>query len=120
MSSNKFHFSTQLIQIHEAQLKLSDWGMCVCVLRAPELLFGATIYGTGVDIWAIGCILAELLLRIPFLPGDSDLDQLTKIFRTLGSPTSENWPVCPNPFLVDKQVSFLPDTSGLKIGKLTP
>jgi cyclin-dependent kinase 7 len=32
--------------------------------RCPELLFGARIYGTGVDIWAVGCILAELLLRV--------------------------------------------------------
>lgn len=32
--------------------------------RCPELLFGARNYGTGVDIWAVGCILAELLLRV--------------------------------------------------------
>ena len=32
--------------------------------RPPELLFGARIYGTGVDMWAVGCILAELLLRV--------------------------------------------------------
>jgi len=51
------------------------------------------MYGTGIDIWAVGCILAELLLRVPFLPGDSDLDQLTKIFMAMGTPTEENWPV---------------------------
>ncbi|KAG9488161.1 hypothetical protein GDO78_007781 [Eleutherodactylus coqui] len=61
--------------------------------RSPELLFGARMYGVGVDMWAVGCILAELLLRVPFLPGDSDLDQLTKIFETLGTPTEEQWPV---------------------------
>ncbi|XP_030323588.1 cyclin-dependent kinase 7 isoform X3 [Calypte anna] len=60
--------------------------------RAPELLFGARMYGVGVDMWAVGCILAELLLRMPFLPGDSDLDQLTRIFETLGTPTEEQWP----------------------------
>ncbi|KAL7294710.1 hypothetical protein TKK_0012007 [Trichogramma kaykai] len=60
--------------------------------RAPELLFGARLYGTGIDMWAVGCILAELLLRVPFLPGESDLDQLTKIFQTLGTPTEETWP----------------------------
>lgn len=60
--------------------------------RCPELLFGARQYGTGVDIWAVGCILAELLLRVPFLPGDSDLDQITRIFQTLGTPTEEQWP----------------------------
>ncbi|KAM6362746.1 cyclin-dependent kinase 7 isoform 6-T6 [Pluvialis apricaria] len=60
--------------------------------RAPELLFGARMYGVGVDMWAVGCILAELLLRVPFLPGDSDLDQLTRIFETLGTPTEDQWP----------------------------
>lgn len=60
--------------------------------RAPELLFGARIYGAGVDIWATGCIVAELLLRVPFLPGDSDLDQLSRIFQVFGNPTENNWP----------------------------
>ncbi|XP_069483499.1 cyclin-dependent kinase 7 isoform X2 [Ambystoma mexicanum] len=60
--------------------------------RSPELLFGAKMYGVGVDMWAVGCILAELLLRVPFLPGDSDLDQLTRIFETLGTPVEEQWP----------------------------
>lgn len=64
--------------------------------RAPELLFGARIYGTGVDIWAVGCILAELLRRSPFLPGDSDLDQLEKIFDVFGTPNDTNWPVISN------------------------
>lgn len=67
--------------------------------RSPELLFGARQYGVGVDIWAVGCILAELLLRVPFLPGESDLDQLTKIFSALGTPSEESWP----------GVKFLPD-----------
>uniref|UniRef100_A0A6F9D9P4 [RNA-polymerase]-subunit kinase n=1 Tax=Phallusia mammillata TaxID=59560 RepID=A0A6F9D9P4_9ASCI len=43
-------------------------------------------------MWAVGCILTELLLRVPFLPGDSDLDQLSKIFETLGTPTEAMWP----------------------------
>ncbi|XP_052793792.1 cyclin-dependent kinase 7-like [Mya arenaria] len=60
--------------------------------RCPELLFGARNYGTGVDMWAVGCILAELLLRIPFLPGETDLDQLSKIFQCLGTPSKDDWP----------------------------
>ena len=39
--------------------------------RAPELLFGARIYGTGVDVWAVGCVLAEILQRLPFLAGET-------------------------------------------------
>lgn len=60
--------------------------------RAPELIFGARIYSTGIDMWAVGCILAELLLRVPFLPGETDLDQLNQIFKVLGSPSEEDWP----------------------------
>ena len=60
--------------------------------RAPELLFGARLYSTGVDIWAVGCILAEMLIKTPLLQGDSDLGQLSKIFEVCGSPTDENWP----------------------------
>lgn len=43
-------------------------------------------------MWAVGCILAELLLRIPFVAGDTDLDQLAKIFQAMGTPTEETWP----------------------------
>uniref|UniRef100_A0AAQ4PD92 Cyclin-dependent kinase 7 n=1 Tax=Gasterosteus aculeatus aculeatus TaxID=481459 RepID=A0AAQ4PD92_GASAC len=78
--------------------------------RSPELLFGARMYGVGVDMWAVGCILAELLLRIPFLAGDSDLDQLTKIFEALGTPTEETWP----------GMSSLPDYVSFKIFPGTP
>lgn len=51
------------------------------------------MYGVGVDMWAVGCIICELLLKAPFLPGESDLDQLTRIFQTLGTPSEETWPV---------------------------
>ncbi|XP_028269899.1 cyclin-dependent kinase 7 isoform X2 [Parambassis ranga] len=78
--------------------------------RSPELLFGARMYGVGVDMWAVGCILAELLLRIPFLGGDSDLDQLTKIFEALGTPTEDTWP----------GMSSLPDYVSFKIFPGTP
>ena len=60
--------------------------------RAPELLFGAKFYGTAIDLWSVGCIFAELLLRVPYFPGNSDIDQLSKIFTALGTPTEEAWP----------------------------
>uniref|UniRef100_A0A1I8ARG5 Cyclin-dependent kinase 7 n=1 Tax=Steinernema glaseri TaxID=37863 RepID=A0A1I8ARG5_9BILA len=60
--------------------------------RAPELLYGARAYGTGVDMWAIGCIIGELLLRVPIFPGETDIDQLVKIYNILGTPTEEQWP----------------------------
>lgn len=60
--------------------------------RAPELLFGARKYTGAIDMWAVGCIFAELMLRTPYFPGTSDLDQLGKIFAALGTPTEETWP----------------------------
>ena len=48
--------------------------------------YSTTSTQVGVDIWAVGCILAELLLRVPFLAGDSDLDQLSKIFQVASFP----------------------------------
>lgn len=79
----KFYGSPSRINTHQV---VTRW------YRAPELLFGARHYATGIDIWAVGCILAELLLRVPFLPGDSDLNQLDRIFSVLGTPTEELWP----------------------------
>ncbi len=54
--------------------------------RAPEILLGATEYSTGIDVWAIGCIFAELVTKKPLFAGDSDIDQLYRIFRVLGTP----------------------------------
>lgn len=53
--------------------------------RSPELLVGDTEYGKGVDIWATGCIFAEILTGQPLYPGDSDIDQLYRIIKCLGS-----------------------------------
>lgn len=61
--------------------------------RPPELLFGARTYSTGVDNWAAGCIFAELMLRVPYMAGESDFEQLNTIFRALGTPTEQDWPV---------------------------
>lgn len=52
--------------------------------RAPELLVGDTQYGPPVDIWAIGCVFAELTTGQAIWPGRSDVDQLYLIRKTLG------------------------------------
>ena len=54
--------------------------------RAPEILLGAEEYSTPIDIWAIGCIFAEMVTKKPLFPGDRELDQLFRIFRILGTP----------------------------------
>jgi serine/threonine protein kinase len=86
------------------------WGrMSLCLFRwyrPPELLFGCRYYSTAVDIWSVGCIFAELMLRIPYLPGESDMDQLKTIFRALGTPTEEEWPVRSFSFLAAHKFSF--------------
>lgn len=60
--------------------------------RAPEILFGAKFYGPAIDMWSVGLILAELLLRIPLIPGTSDIDQLSRIFTAFGTPDETSWP----------------------------
>ncbi|GJQ78377.1 hypothetical protein Trydic_g22203 [Trypoxylus dichotomus] len=52
--------------------------------RAPELLVGDTQYGTPVDVWAIGCVMAELIKGEALWPGKSDVDQLYLIRCTVG------------------------------------
>lgn len=98
------------------KLKLADFGLArafgipvrhytheVVTLwyRAPEILLGSKKYSTPVDIWSIGCIFAEMVMRNPLFPGDSEIDQLHKIFHALGTPTEEMW----------EGVSNLPDYS---------
>jgi serine/threonine protein kinase len=57
--------------------------------RAPEILLGAQQYDTAVDIWSVGCIFAEMASGVPLLPGDSQIDELFRIFRLCGTPTEE-------------------------------
>merc|ERR1719264_1999331 len=62
--------------------------------RSPDVLLGSRNYNTSVDIWSIGCIFIELLNGRPIFPGNSDNDQLMKIFRAFGTPTEETLPGC--------------------------
>jgi len=60
--------------------------------RPPELLLGEYHYSVELDIWSVGCIMAEFFLREPLFQGKSELEQLDIIFKTVGSPTEETWP----------------------------
>ena len=60
--------------------------------RPVELLLGAKVYDIAVDIWGIGCIIAEMINGNPLFAGDSEIDQLYTIFSVLGTPTDETWP----------------------------
>ncbi|KAG9509807.1 Cyclin-dependent-like kinase 5, partial [Fragariocoptes setiger] len=61
--------------------------------RPPDVLFGAKLYSTDVDIWSAGCIFAEMAnAGRPLFPGADVVDQLKRIFKLLGTPTEETWP----------------------------
>lgn len=60
--------------------------------RAPEILLGAIEYSTPIDIWSIGCIFVEMITKQPLFAGDSEIDQLYRIFRVLGTPDETTWP----------------------------
>ncbi|KAF1321106.1 Cmgc/mapk protein kinase, partial [Globisporangium splendens] len=64
--------------------------------RAPELLADCQNYNDAVDMWAIGCIFAEMLRRRPFFTGRDPSDQLHMIIRVLGSPTEEEMSFVPH------------------------
>ncbi|CAM9215819.1 unnamed protein product [Ectocarpus sp. 6 AP-2014] len=98
---------SNLLYNNQGQLKLADFGLArtfghpvqpmtpkVVTLwyRCPELLLGCDTYSTAVDLWAAGCILGELLLGKPLMPGKTDLDQVHKIFKLLGAPNERIWP----------------------------
>ncbi|KAK4797245.1 hypothetical protein SAY86_029571 [Trapa natans] len=99
-----------LVNPHTHQLKVCDFGsakklvpgepnisyICSRYYRAPELIFGASEYTTAIDMWSVGCILAELFLGHPMFPGESGVDQIVEIIKILGTPTREEIK-CMNP-----------------------
>nr|KAJ3419818.1 Cyclin-dependent kinase 20 [Polyrhizophydium stewartii] len=78
--------------------------------RAPELLYGARKYDTGVDLWAVGCIFGELLNHSPLFPGQNDIDQLYCVISILGTPTKDTWP----------DLESLPDYGKIQFQALPP
>jgi len=66
--------------------------------RAPEILFGSPQYTTGVDLWACGCILGEMITTKALFPGHSTMDQIDKITRFTGFPSIEDIEAVKSPF----------------------
>ncbi|KAF8862804.1 Pkinase-domain-containing protein [Acephala macrosclerotiorum] len=60
--------------------------------RPPELLFGAKHYSGAVDIWSVGLVFAELVLRTPYIAGDTEVHQINLICQAIGTPAEDNWP----------------------------
>lgn len=59
--------------------------------RPPEILLGQKVYSIQVDIWSAGCIFYEMAHRKPLFAGDSEIDQIFKIFQVLGTPDENTW-----------------------------
>ncbi|XP_062025482.1 cyclin-dependent kinase G-2-like [Rosa rugosa] len=108
----------------EGELKICDLGLSrqygsplkpytsnvvTLLYRAPELLLGQKQYSTAIDMWSVGCIMAELLAKEPlFSPKTpTEVHQLDAIFDTLGAPNETDWP----------GVSKLPVFKAIKIKK---
>ncbi|EAS04143.2 glycogen synthase kinase-3 (macronuclear) [Tetrahymena thermophila SB210] len=61
--------------------------ICSRYYRAPELMFMATQYTNSIDVWSVGCVIAEMVLGDPIFAGESSVDQLIEIIKILGTPT---------------------------------
>ena len=85
--------------------------------RPPEILLGCKTYALPVDMWAIGTMLAEMCTKRPLFPGDSEVDELFRIFRVLGTPNEQVWPGVTT--LQDWNEDF-PKWPSLQIGKFVP
>lgn len=90
-----------LIDVESNRLVLCDFGsakdlkpgetsvayICSRYYRAPELILGEERYGCAIDVWAIGCVIAEMVLGEPLFPGKNSQDQFARIMSILGTPT---------------------------------
>ncbi|KAA8615865.1 SPS1 Serine threonine protein kinase [Pyrenophora tritici-repentis] len=112
--------TSNILLNNRGQLKLADFGMARYIppanapltqlvvtlwYRAPELLLGTRDYSTEVDMWSIGCIFGELLVKEPLLQGKNEVDELSQIFSLCGLPSEKSWP----------QFYRLPNAKSLKL-----
>jgi cell division cycle 2-like protein len=99
--------TSNILLSNRGHLKIADFGMSRYIpppsapltqlvvtlwYRAPELLLGTENYSTEIDIWSLGCIFGELLIKEPILQGKNEVDELSKIFALCGLPTDKTWP----------------------------
>jgi uncharacterized membrane protein YgcG len=95
-----------LLDESRRMLKIADFGMartfipnnayterCVTVwYRPPEIILGDSRYGPPVDMWSVGCILAEMITLAPIFRCNTEIECLLHMFRNLGTPDETSWP----------------------------
>ena len=81
-----------LARLYGDPIKKMTPGVVTLWYRSPEILLGEESYDPAVDLWSVGCIFAEMLQKEPLFPGKTEVDMLTRIFNTLGTPTEDTWP----------------------------
>ncbi|RHY32003.1 hypothetical protein DYB32_002973 [Aphanomyces invadans] len=110
----------------DCHTKLCDFGLCRSVsevsgpnpvltdyvatrwYRAPEILLGSTRYTKAVDMWAVGCIVAEMVSGRPTFPGTSTMNQLERILEVTGAPTTADIESIKSPFAATMLESLPP------------
>lgn len=101
--------ASNLLVNNQGELKIADFGLAVQLdasetmlrplttrvitlwYRPPELLLGKTRYGSEVDMWSVGAMLAELVVGRPMLPGRTEVEQLHRIWKLCGTPPESYW-----------------------------
>lgn len=93
--------SNILVDPSTVSLKICDFGsakrlepdqpsvsyICSRYYRAPELIVGCSVYTTRIDIWGLGCVIAEMFLGKPIFQGETSESQLKEITKLLGAPS---------------------------------
>jgi cyclin-dependent kinase 2 len=95
-----------LVSLTTGILKIADFGLArLCAppintfthevvtlpYRAPEILLGCTKYAFPIDVWSAGAIVAEMVTKTPLFSGYSEISQIFRIFKIIGTPTEETW-----------------------------
>ena len=108
---------SNLLLNSDCHVKVCDFGLCRSVAecqtttqpaltdyvatrwyRAPEILLGSPVYTKGVDMWAVGCILGEMLNGKPIFPGTSTVNQLEKVLELTGKPSKDDVDAVGSPY----------------------
>lgn len=87
--------------------------------RAPEVCLGNSDYGPAIDVWSVGCIIAELLTRSPLLPGTDYMNQLQKTFEITGRPSEDELDFVKSP-AAKRFILEQPPHPRVEIGTLLP